>query len=88
MLLFFCNFKHSKNLNDYNYIIENAVKSEQLTKIGNTIETVNVTGFSSFRNIMGSTESWFMFGIIACICYAFLFGIETLMVEVNLYIHL
>ncbi|MCR1522111.1 hypothetical protein NQ894_17320 [Clostridioides difficile] len=60
-----------KNLNDYNYIIENAVKSEQLTKIGNMIETVNVTGFSSFRNIMGSTESWFMFGIIACICYAF-----------------
>lgn len=87
-MLFLCNFKHSKNLNDYNYIIENAVKSEQLTKIGNTIETVNAIGFSSFRNIMGYTESWFMFGIIVCICYAFLFGIETLMGEVNLYIHL
>lgn len=60
-----------KNLNDYNYIIENAVKDEQLTKVGNTIETINFTGFSSFRNIMSSTEAWFMFGIIACICYAF-----------------
>lgn len=60
-----------KNLNDYNYIIENAVKTEQLSKIGKTIETVSVMGFSSFGNLMGSIKSCFLFGIFVCICYAF-----------------
>ncbi|MBY2476749.1 hypothetical protein KWV16_07620 [Clostridioides difficile] len=74
IIIFCCSFvilNIVNNLNNYNYIIENAVKKEQLTKIGDTIETANIIGFSSFRNIMSSTDLWFIFGIIVCICYAF-----------------